>query len=542
MSSVLNKQLPAKYTYGVLIAVVLLAAMVFQASKQMLVVTKDGIHVSSFPIVLNKGESITLTTDVDHSVRVFFDIESDGNLHSAYSGNGFKQQCQQDGAICSYILTIKRPGNGVRLYATEDTVIKHASLRVARHMHGSHFGDIRLDYAFMAVLALVLLIIVTHRSPVISQWVLVAAAGLFLFYLDPLFCSILLTFLVTIYHIGNNSKSSGNARLVYSILISALFFLIVFKYFYTEIQSLFYDVGSFSLIVPLGISYFVIRLIDTQLKWYRNEIPEINLRQYLCFILFPATLPAGPIDTISHFYEQRLTSIAWQDFSYGICRIFIGTAKKLVLADFIIFSLLYGDGGYYNEIAFFPMSAGPDDILIFLILALGFVYLDFSAYSDIAVGFSRLLGYRMVENFNYPLFARNMRVFWTRWHMSLSNWCLRNIYFPIMISTKNFYIPTYIVMTVIGLWHALTLPWLFWGLHHASGISAVKYMEDKLPLDKWMDRHPLMAELWTLLAWAITFMFAAAAHAFTQFPDFTTALTIYLKFWMSLFLLPFQWS
>jgi len=116
---------------------------------------------------------------------------------------------------------------------------------------------------------------------------------------------------------------------------------------------------------------------------------------------------------------------------------------------------------------------------------------------------------------------------------------MRNIYMPVMIMTKNFYTPAYVVMLVVGLWHSLTLPWLCWALHHASGLSLVRYLEDRFPAKKTRTLPNWIKQVWGIASIAITFLFAASAHAFTQFADSSTAVILYYRFWFSLITLIF---
>jgi len=108
----------------------------------------------------------------------------------------------------------------------------------------------------------------------------------------------------------------------------------------------------------------------------------------------------------------------------------------------------------------------------FLILSFFLFYLDFSAYSDIAIGSSRLLGFRIAENFNWPILATNPAAYWKRWHISLSGWCQAYVYLPVIGLTRNPYMAVFASFTCIGLWHAGNWNWLAWGLYHACVVTA----------------------------------------------------------------------
>jgi alginate O-acetyltransferase complex protein AlgI len=107
----------------------------------------------------------------------------------------------------------------------------------------------------------------------------------------------------------------------------------------------------------------------------------------------------------------------------------------------------------------------------FLIIVYLTIYMDFSAYSDIAIGCSRLFGLRIQENFDFPIIASNVGDFWHRWHMTLSGWCTSYIYMPVLAFSRNPYLALYSCFAIIGLWHAGTFTRLSWGLYHATGIA-----------------------------------------------------------------------
>jgi alginate O-acetyltransferase complex protein AlgI len=99
------------------------------------------------------------------------------------------------------------------------------------------------------------------------------------------------------------------------------------------------------------------------------------------------------------------------------------------------------------------------------------VYLDFSAYTDLAIGTSRLFGFRIMENFRWPIFATSIGGFWTRWHRTLAGWCQAYIYMPLLGLTRNPYLAVYAAFTAIGIWHAGSLAFLLWGIYHSTGVA-----------------------------------------------------------------------
>jgi alginate O-acetyltransferase complex protein AlgI len=139
------------------------------------------------------------------------------------------------------------------------------------------------------------------------------------------------------------------------------------------------------------------------------------------------------------------------------------------------------------------------------------MYLDFSAYSDIAIGSSQLFGIRIMENFNWPIFAENISVFWKRWHMTLSGWCQTYIYLPVIGLTRNPYVATYLTFIAIGLWHSGTTGALAWGLYHGTGISVFGYWNRYRRRRKW---RGLDRPYGKCLSIPLTFSFVSAGSVF----------------------------
>lgn len=388
--------------------------------------------------------------------------------------------------------------------------------------------------AFTDILLLIIIFLpilwATHNRVTINQWLTITLSLLILFRLQPTFTAFLIFFLWLTYQLGQSSKHRNSKSYEpITFILLAVIFLLFFKVFNKEIFTIFANPGSFSLFVPLGISYFIIRIIDTQLKWHRGTLKGINFREYLLFIIFPATIPAGPIETIDIFLKNRVKRITNTDILYGLKRIIIGLFQKMVIADYYLGTQL--DGKFFSVPQQLADGSNNGSVNL-LILSFLFVYIDFSAYSNIAIGLGRMMGYQLSENFNWPIFAHNPREFWKRWHMTLSNWCMRNIYFPVLIRTKNFLLPSFTVMFVVGMWHAISLSWFLWAIHHTLGIFVASKMGSRFGNFIKKNPHKL---LWLrpplILA---TIVFISAGHAFAQYSDHVTAINVYIAYWSSI--------
>lgn len=414
--------------------------------------------------------------------------------------------------------------------------VDHLDFRVLRSARATSNADGLLLWLGVAILAALPIAWRLHRRLAISQWFLIALSVGFLVALEPGFTAILLCFLVAMYQAGQALQSAADNRrpLLIALLLAAVMFLFVFKYG----PDVFYGIFSIPLgayLFPLGLSYFVIRLIDTQLRWYRKELRGVGIREYLCYQLFLPTLLAGPIETIDDFRSKRLTQIDRDDIAYGVARIIIGIGKKLVVAEWLIGGALFDpEQGSYATAALEPSAATPTSALIFGALMFAYAYVDFSAYTDIAIGASRLFGYRIRENFDWPILARNLREFWRRWHMSLSGWCMRNLYFQLLLVTRSTYLPLLVTMVAIGLWHDFTLGWFLWGLHHAFALCFLHWLSNRaprVPSESWLVR--LTAPVSTV----VTMGYISIGYSFVVVHDFATAATLYLRAWAA----PLYW-
>lgn len=228
-------------------------------------------------------------------------------------------------------------------------------------------------------------------------------------------------------------------------------------------------------VIPIGLSYLFAKQIDVSLKIFSGEVTEIKIAKFLNYSLFWPTYAAGPISQITLFNVNE-GRVSESDRWIAIERISRGFFKK-AFSD-----VLYNS--YYSEYtpSLFISSSSPEELWILLLANMVFVYLDFSAYSDIAVGTSRLMGIKIPENFNNPLFKKGMRQFWQNWHISLGQWVNRNVFMPLALSLRyehrniQYLFPIFFTMLTIGMWHAFSITWFLWALHHTVGIMLSDFL------------------------------------------------------------------
>jgi alginate O-acetyltransferase complex protein AlgI len=218
---------------------------------------------------------------------------------------------------------------------------------------------------------------------------------------------------------------------------------------------------------PLGISFFAFEFVHYLFEVRRGGAPIRNPLHFAAFSVFWPSLVAGPIKRYQQFVPQ-LAKGAWPsspDITMGLVRIASGLLKKGT-ADNLTIWIDY----QANQFASIELQWRW---LFFVLLALR-IYLDFSGYSDMAIGFARMMGIRLPENFNWPYISASITEFWQRWHISLSSWIRDYIYIPIGGSRHG--VPRkiangLIAFAICGLWHGADWNFMAWGLYHGVGLA-----------------------------------------------------------------------
>lgn len=234
-------------------------------------------------------------------------------------------------------------------------------------------------------------------------------------------------------------------------------------------------------LVPLGFSYLALELIHYMVERSRGRIKDRSLPDLAAFVFFFPCRVAGPIKRYGDFTASVAgANGSARDVYIGCFRILAGLFKKVVLADLLNGVAATADAATTPDQAWKAMAAYS--------LAL---YMDFSAYSDFAIGVSRVMGIRVPENFNWPYLSTNIQDFWNRWHMSLSTW-VRDYVFstvgrqlfktslrqrPGVIATSS-YLATFLV---VGAWHGLAVNFIVWGAYHGVLVTLFHFYKAWLP-------------------------------------------------------------
>lgn len=264
--------------------------------------------------------------------------------------------------------------------------------------------------------------------------------------------------------------SNTSRRVLWALILGILGFLAFFKYAAPLVETLSSGSAALQILIPLGISYYTFKLIHYAAEVARGAIVHPSFWQFFCYMMLLPIFTAGPIQRFDHFLANQDHQWNLQTTVEGLTRIVHGLVKAFVFATFLKEQLYQGE---LPPSSLTGSLVGVDVLQLWgatLVMYL-YVYLDFSAYTDIAIGCSRLFGIRIMENFNFPVIATNIRDYWRRWHMSLSGWCQAYVYMPVLGLYRRPMLSLYATFLVIGLWHAGTLNRIGWGMYHATGVA-----------------------------------------------------------------------
>ncbi len=331
-----------------------------------------------------------------------------------------------------------------------------------------------------------------------------------------------------------NPQIGNRGTLLVLGIVSVLAYLAFFKYLPPLLNAVFGTTNSdynvdwlhTGLILPLGLSYFTFKFLHYMINAYRGELVKHEPVDFFLYTVFFPIVPAGPIERVERFVEKARFTWDPEGFVYGLQRITLGVTKKLLLVDSILIHFVSGQVAWQFMQ---PGYEGLDLVMVwtFLIASFLYAYLDFSAYTDIAVGTARLFGYTICENFRFPIFQRNLAEFWQRWHMSLSSWCRDYVYMPVLGKSRNPKLALYASMMTIGAWHSLNFNWLTWGAMHATGlVCLMKWHQIRR---KWnIPVRPEATLLGHVCGAVLTFLFVCWVFAFVSIPSPVAALKTFL--------------
>lgn len=255
------------------------------------------------------------------------------------------------------------------------------------------------------------------------------------------------------------------------ISLSVLFFFKYFNFFNgalgdsLNLISINYKYDILDILLPVGISFYTFQTLSYTIDVYQKKYPyEHSLTRFALYVSFFPQLVAGPIERAGHllnqFKEKKRFDI--QRISDGSKLVLWGLFKKVVIAEQLAI--------YVNTVYGHPeLHSGPTLIMATYFFAFQ-IYLDFSAYSDMAIGMSKILGYDLMRNFRLPYLATSITDFWRRWHISLTTWFTDYIYIPMggsRVAFPRWIFNIFVVFLISGLWHGAAWTFIIWGMLHA---------------------------------------------------------------------------
>lgn len=281
--------------------------------------------------------------------------------------------------------------------------------------------------------------------------------------------------------------------------LGVIFYYKYFGFFVSNINAVFstsFSVGA--ILMPLGISFFTFQQISYLVDSYRSETKEYTFLDYSLFVTFFPQLVAGPIVThkelIPQFGEQQRKRISQEEMARGIYLFSVGLFKKVIIADTLG---LGADWGFAV-----PESLSAADTLIVSLLYTFQLYFDFSGYCDMACGIARMFHIELPVNFNSPYKALSIADFWKRWHMSLTRFLTKYVYYPLGGNRKGklrTFVNIFLVFLVSGIWHGANWTFILWGAVH--GVAQI--------LNRVFNK--VWSKVPRFLAWTATFIFVDLA-------------------------------
>jgi alginate O-acetyltransferase complex protein AlgI len=318
---------------------------------------------------------------------------------------------------------------------------------------------------------------VFKNKPRGKTWLLLLSSCVFYMFFIPKYILILFITILIDYFAGIRiAKSSGRTKKIWLIgsIISTCLVLFVFKYYNffidntNAIASLLgwnYSLKNLDIILPIGLSFHTFQSLSYVIEVYWNkQKPEKDFITYSLYVMYFPQLVAGPIERAANLLGQFHAKPA---FNYplaaeGLRQMLWGFLKKIVIADTCA---AYANAAFenYNSLSGISLALGA--------IAFAFqIYGDFSGYSDIALGASKLFGIQLMRNFNLPYFATSIPDFWRRWHISLSTWFRDYVYIPLggsRVSTVKFFRNVFVIFLLSGFWHGANWTFIIWGAIHA---------------------------------------------------------------------------
>ncbi len=384
-------------------------------------------------------------------------------------------------------------------------------------------------------------------SPSRYRWVWLLLAGIFFYaWSNPAYLFVPAFIILVTYFGGLMMEKAASEKMMkryyFACIAANIGILVFFKYsnFFTASgvdfinfcsQKIFHSNAAVKnnlmihLLAPLGISYITFQAIGYLIEIKRgNEAAEKHLGHFSAYLLFFPKLVAGPVERAHHFLPQIKNPAAfdYDNISSGVKLVIWGLFKKIVIADRISIytNVVFNNFEHHSGITLFATA----------ILYVFQLYADFSGYTDMALGFARILGFDLTQNFNRPLLAKSVTEFWRKWHISLSSWFTDYFYNPIAIEKRDWgkwaiVYASFITFITLGFWHGANWTFIVFGFSQAL-ILSIEFFTRKARKD-WRKKIPV--QLNNLLGISFTFLYFAFASIFFRANSVSDACSIIKK-------------
>lgn len=358
------------------------------------------------------------------------------------------------------------------------------------------FSSIYFIYYFLIIF--LILYFITPKK--FKNYTLLLGSLFFYFYGDSKYIVLLLISSLVNYILGRLiSKKNKKLFLIIGLIFNfgLLFYFKYFNFFLSNINSLFKtNINLFSIVLPLGISFYTFKNASYLIDVYKNRVnPEKNFINYFTYIVMFPSLIQGPIVRYKDI-DLKDKKISFDNFAMGVERFIIGLSKKVILADTLAKLVTSLTNMEVQTVVSLWVKATSDIVKL---------YLDFSGYTDMAIGLGLMIGIKIMENFDYPLSTYSVTSFWRKWHISLSSWFKDYIYIPLGGNRKGKfrkYFNIFVVWFLTGLWHGASWNFILWGLYFGT----ILVIEKRFFL-KFFEKHKIIGNMVTNILVVIGFVF-----------------------------------
>jgi alginate O-acetyltransferase complex protein AlgI len=333
------------------------------------------------------------------------------------------------------------------------------------------------------------------------------------------------------------TKKIGHQKLILALaVVYNIGMLVLFKYFNffnetittsLKLFSIPFEPTLLNLVLPIGISFYTFQALGYVIDVYRGKVKaEKRLGIMATYVAFFPTILAGPIERAKNLMPQIIKSkkFDWKMAGKGFRLFLFGLFLKVVIADRlgIVVNTIYGSPTEYTGV---PLMLAT----IFFSFQ---IYADFAAYSSMAIGAAKILGFNLMENFRRPYLAKSFTQFWRRWHISLSTWFRDYVYFSLggsKVKIPRWYLNLFIVFVASGLWHGANITFILWGALHGAYIIIEKMPKNFLKPLKNKTTF-LGKRFWGFVATIFTFVFVTIAWVFFRSNNVGEAIYILTNF------------